>query len=159
MVNDIHVWAKYKNNHESNQQDATIFFFFHWSYSPLWALAWRKILLHFCLSITNSLRLFTPSTWRSLSTSSLYPFLGLPLRLVPSSSWVKIFLGILSSSVMQLYRLIYYSKSALHVSGNFFAHHQEHLSVFTVSVNVHQCRCRHQPAATLVNINRSCKYR
>jgi hypothetical protein len=32
-----------------------------------------------------------------------------------------------------LYRLIYYSKSALHVSGNVFAHHQKHLTVFTVS--------------------------
>jgi hypothetical protein len=28
---------------------------------------------------------------------------------------------------------IYYSKSALHVSGDVFAHHQEHLTVFTVS--------------------------
>jgi len=34
---------------------------------------------------------------------------------------------------MQLYMLIYYSKSSLHVSGDFFAHHQEHLTVFTVS--------------------------
>ena len=42
--------------------------FFHWRYSPLWALACRKIPLHFSLSITNSLRLLTPSTWRSLST-------------------------------------------------------------------------------------------
>jgi len=30
---------------------------------------------------------------------------------------------------MQLYRLIYYSYSALHVSGDVFAHHQEHLNV------------------------------
>ena len=36
-----------------------------------------------------------------------------------------------------LYRLIYYSKSALHVSGDVFAHHQEHLTVFTVSGSVH----------------------
>ena len=36
-----------------------------------------------------------------------------------------------------LYRLVYYSKSALHVSGNVFAHHQEHLTVFTVSGSVH----------------------
>ena len=36
-----------------------------------------------------------------------------------------------------LYRLIYYSKSALHVSGDVFAHNQEHLTVFTVSGNVH----------------------
>ena len=33
---------------------------------------------------------------------------------------------------MQLYRFIYYSKSALHVSGDVFAHHQEHLTVFKV---------------------------
>jgi hypothetical protein len=34
-----------------------------------------------------------------------------------------------------LFRLIYYSKSALHVSGDVFVHHQEHLTVFTVLVN------------------------
>jgi len=50
-----------------------------------------------------------------------------------------------------LYRLIYYSKSALHVSGDVFAHHQEHLTVFTVSGSVHPSCCRHQPAATWVN--------
>ena len=77
-----------------------IFFFFRWHYSPLWALGCRTIHLHFSLSITNSLHLLTPSTWRSLSTSSLHPFLGLPLRLIPSSSWVKIFLCILSSSIL-----------------------------------------------------------
>jgi hypothetical protein len=32
---------------------------------------------------------------------------------------------------MQVCRLIYYSLSALHVSGDDFAHHQEHLTVFT----------------------------
>jgi len=42
-----------------------------------------------------------------------------------------------------LYRLIYYSKSALHVSGNVFAHRQEHLTVFTVSGSVHPTCCRH----------------
>ena len=68
---------------------------------------------------------------------------------------------------MQLYRLIYYSQSALHVSGDVFAHHQEHLTVFTVSGSVHpRCRRlvswmsrnwtavwthpRHQPAAYLL---------
>jgi hypothetical protein len=40
-----------------------------------------------------------------------------------------------------LYRLIYYSKSALQVSGDVFAHHQEHLSVFTVSGSVHPRCC------------------
>ena len=78
--------------------------FFRWRYSPLRALACRTIPLHFSLSITNSLHLFTPSTWRFLPNSSLHPFLGLPLRLVPSSSWVKIFLGILSSSILSRWR-------------------------------------------------------
>ena len=55
---------------------------------------------HFSVSATNSLHLLTPSTWRFLSTSSFYLFLGLPLLLVPSSSSVKIFLGILSSSIL-----------------------------------------------------------
>jgi len=41
-----------------------------------------------------------------------------------------------------LYRLIYYSKSALHVSGDVFAHHQEHLTVFTASGSVHTSCCR-----------------
>jgi hypothetical protein len=43
---------------------------------------------------------------------------------------------------LQLRRLIYYSLSALHVSGDAFAHYQEHLTVFTASVSIHQCRCR-----------------
>jgi len=38
---------------------------------------------------------------------------------------------------MLLYRLIYYFQSALHVSGDIFAHHQEHLTVFTVSASIH----------------------
>jgi len=37
---------------------------------------------------------------------------------------------------MQLYRLIYFSLSALHVSGDVFAHHQEHLTVFTVAGSI-----------------------
>jgi len=56
---------------------------------------------------------------------------------------------------MQLYRLIYYSNSALHVSGDVFAHHQEHLAVFTVSGSIHP---RHQPAATSMNTSRYCEY-
>jgi hypothetical protein len=46
------------------------------------------------------------------------------------------------TSKMQLYRLIYYSWSALHVSGDVFAHHQEHLTIFTVSVSIHPSCCR-----------------
>ena len=47
-----------------------------------------------------------------------------------------------TTNKMQLCRLIYYSLSALHVSGGVFAHHQEYLTVFTASGNIHQCRCR-----------------
>jgi hypothetical protein len=38
---------------------------------------------------------------------------------------------------MQIYRLIYFSLLALHVSGDVFAHHQENLTVFTVSGSIH----------------------
>ena len=47
-----------------------------------------------------------------------------------------------------LYRLIYYSKSAVHVSDNVFAHHQEHVTVFTVSGSVHPSCCRCTRLAT-----------
>jgi hypothetical protein len=36
-----------------------------------------------------------------------------------------------TTNKMQLYRLIYFSLLALHVSGDVFAHHQEYLTVFT----------------------------
>jgi hypothetical protein len=41
-----------------------------------------------------------------------------------------------------LYKLIYYSKSALHVSSNVFANHQEHLTLFRVSGSVYTSCCR-----------------
>jgi len=43
---------------------------------------------------------------------------------------------------MQLCSIIYYSLAALHVSSNIFAHHQEHLIVFTAAGFTHVCRCR-----------------
>jgi len=42
---------------------------------------------------------------------------------------------------IQLYRLIYFSLSALHVSGDVFAHHQGHLTVFTVSGSIYPGCC------------------
>jgi hypothetical protein len=64
-----------------------------------------------------------------------------------------------------LYTLIYYFKSPLRVSGDVFAHHQEHFTVFTVSGSEFKLdyspvlsHPRHQPAATLVNTTRYCKY-
>jgi len=47
---------------------------------------------------------------------------------------------------MQLFGLFICIQSALHVSGDIFDHHQEHLTVFTASDMVHLCCCR--PAAT-----------
>ena len=43
---------------------------------------------------------------------------------------------------MQLYRLIHYSWSALHVSGDVFAHHQGHLTVFRASGSIQPSSCR-----------------
>jgi hypothetical protein len=51
-----------------------------------------------------------------------------------------------------LCRLIYYSKSAAYVLGNVFAHHQEHLTVFTVSGSVYSSCCRHQPCVWLATL-------
>jgi len=43
---------------------------------------------------------------------------------------------------MQLYRIIYYSLAAVHVSSDIFAHHQEDLHCITASGITHVCRCR-----------------
>ena len=86
--------------HIGRNVSLAFFFSFHWQYSPLCSLACRTMSFHFSPSTTNSLHLLTPSTSRSLSTSSFHLFLGLPLLLVPSSSWVMIFPGILSSSIL-----------------------------------------------------------
>ena len=64
----------------------------------LWPVAQYRSIFS-CLSPTF-LHLLNPSTWRSLSTFSFHPFLGLPLRLVPYKSGMKIFLGILPSSIL-----------------------------------------------------------
>ena len=65
------------------------FFFFHWHYSPLRALACRTMSFHFFLFATNSI----------FSLPALEDLFLLPLS-IPSSSWAKIFLGILSSSIL-----------------------------------------------------------
>ena len=57
-------------------------------------------------------------------------------RLVSWMSWNGV------TNKMQLYRLTYYSKSALRASGDVFVHHQEHLAVFTVSGSVQPSCCR-----------------
>jgi hypothetical protein len=99
------------------------------------------------------------------------PFLGFLNNCFRSKISIKLIMKV--TNKMQLYRLIYYSQSALHVSGDVFAHHRGHLTVFTVSVNIHPNCCRllswmrlnsvsthprHQPAEIWVNTNRYCKY-
>jgi hypothetical protein len=69
---------------------------------------------------------------------------------------------------MQLYRLIYFyfSLSTLHVFGNVFAHHQEHMTVFTESGRIHPNCCRLRSwliwncsrAGSNLNTTRYCKY-
>jgi len=43
---------------------------------------------------------------------------------------------------MQLCRIIYCFLTALHVSSDIFAHHQEHLNCITASGITHMFRCR-----------------
>jgi len=54
---------------------------------------------------------------------------------------------------MQLFWIIYLFLIALHVSGDVFAHHQEHVTVFTASDIVHRYCCR---LVSWVNTTRSC---
>ena len=49
---------------------------------------------------------------------------------------------VIDDNNMQLFGLFLYSQSALHVSCDVFAHHQEHLTVFTASDIVHRYCCR-----------------
>ena len=100
----LNIWEIWYQNLVIIVHFRVLWFFFHWHYSPPWVLACRTISFHFFLSATNSLHLLTPSTWRSLSTSSFHLILALPLLLVPSSSWVKIFMGILSTSILSRWR-------------------------------------------------------
>jgi hypothetical protein len=80
-------------------------YFFHWRYSPLWALACRTIPLHLSLSVTNSLHLLTPSTWRSLSTSyvTLYTVLQ---ELEDSLQLPKYILSPCPSNIIKSFQLI-----------------------------------------------------
>jgi hypothetical protein len=65
------------------------------------------------------------------------------VMLCPWRSWIRTsWYNYENTQQDALYRLIYYSKSALHVSGDVFAHQQEHLTVFTVSGSVHPSCCR-----------------
>jgi hypothetical protein len=58
---------------------------------------------------------------------------------VPHAVQNETYIAEITTNKMQLCRLIYYPLSALHVSGNVSAHHNEHLTVFTASGSIHQC--------------------
>jgi hypothetical protein len=69
--------------------------------------------------------------------STMFTFLMPPIKDI-----YQLIMNTTNEMQLRVYRLIYYSLSALHVSGDVFAHHREHLTVFTASGNIHQCRCR-----------------
>ena len=48
----------------------------------------------------------------------------------------------MTTNKMQLFGLFIYSQSALHVLGDVFSHHREHLTVFIASDIVHQYCCQ-----------------
>ena len=77
-------------------------FFFHLHYSPLWALVCRTISFHFFYP-SPTFSMFSLQTFEDLFLlppsilSWVFPFISsLPVL----GSWVKIFLGILSSSIL-----------------------------------------------------------
>ena len=82
-------WSDWKKQVCSTQCKNTqdFFFFFCWRYSSLWALACRTISLHFSLSITNSLHLLTPITWRSLLLLSILSWVFLFVSFLPVLEW------------------------------------------------------------------------
>ena len=112
----------------------------------------------------------TPDT---IIPSRLYMFRAMFSPII-RSSWLYLqycSIAVSGSVHPSCYRLVFrvhfghhYSKSALHISGDIFAHHPEHLTVFAVSGSVHPSCCRlvsrvhsgHQAAATLLNTTRYC---
>jgi hypothetical protein len=82
-----------------------------------------------------------PLFWTRSTRSK--PFYSIPLRsALVWCSWIRVsWYNYENNQQDAPYRLIYFSKSALHVSGDVFSHHQEHLSVFTVSGSVHRSCC------------------
>ena len=98
-----------------------------------WVWEWVELCLH------SPLYFFLAQT----GTVWFYYIILLKWHLCIWRSWIRAsWYNYENNQQDALYRLIYYSKSALHVSGVVFAHHQEHLTVFTVSGSVHPSCCR-----------------
>jgi hypothetical protein len=92
---------------------------------------------------------FVEHTYLHITDFSLYANISVTFRLQHSftwRSWIRAsWYNYENNQQDALYRLIYYSKPAVHVSGDVFVHHQEHLTVFTVSGSIYPSCCRHQP--------------
>jgi hypothetical protein len=66
----------------------------------------------------------------------------MPVQWGVNTERVTGFITKISNKMHYIYRLIYYSKSVLRVSGDVFAYLQEHFTVFTVSGSVYPSCCR-----------------
>jgi hypothetical protein len=69
----------------------------HWHDSPLWAVAFLKIIRHSSLLIATLLQFFTPRILMSWHTHSSHLNFGFPTLLFPSGLVLNIFLMILFS--------------------------------------------------------------
>jgi len=88
------------------------------------------------------------------STNEMQLYRSNLLFLVSSTCFGWCFCSIIRSTWLYLHHLVIFTTvaagwchgwvgtTALHVSGDVFAHHQEHFTVFTSSGYIHHCRCR-----------------
>jgi hypothetical protein len=107
------------------------------SYSKRLGILVQSIALRWHVYWNNSIVFFCDAPSQNHFTLSLFEF----WRSWDRASWYNHE----NNQQDALYRLIYYSKSAVRVSGDVFAPHQEHLTVFTVSGSVHLSCCRLPP--------------
>jgi len=124
---------------------ASAFFFFFWLLSD--------ILNHKIFRVKNNCnsKFQVIEYWKIVAIIPFSKYFVTWYTLYPKR-WKHIVYNYTNNQKDALYRLIYYSKSAVHVSGHVFAHRQEHLTVFTVSGIVFtQVAAGWQPAATWVN--------
>jgi hypothetical protein len=88
--------------------------------------------------------IISPATWRLPRCPNLVALSTLTALIKRDCSWITFYSFMKVTNKMQICRLIYYSKSALHVLGDVFVHRQENLTVLvlTVSGSVHPSCCR-----------------
>ena len=101
----------------------------------LWTGDVHRNLLCVCVSFMKTCAVKASLYLQAILT--LYSFFSVCCPILVKSMYICV-----NNEQDALYRLIYYSKSTLHVSGDVFAHHWEHLTVFTVSGSVHPSCCQ-----------------